>query len=95
MYGNGCGRGRGRLTAFWITDAPSFILPSPSPAVACLTVRIEAMRAHCAANKQDKAAKRAFTTLLTRRRNLLQYLRRKDFEAYTRTLAELKITGFS
>jgi small subunit ribosomal protein S15 len=63
--------------------------------VACLTVRIEAMRAHCQANKQDKAAKRAFTTLLTRRRNLLQYLRRKDFEAYARTLAELRITGFS
>lgn len=63
--------------------------------MACLTVRIEHMKQHCAANKQDKAAKRAYTMLLTRRRNLLHYLRRKDFEAYTRTLNELNITGFS
>lgn len=94
--------------------------------MACLTVRIEHMKAHCAANKQvsdkkgrqvpwglgpqaltptqppfahsisqDKAAKRAYTMLLTRRRDLLQYLRRKDFAAYIRTLEELGITGFS
>ena len=63
--------------------------------MACLTVRIDHMKAHCAENRQDKAARRAYTMLLTRRRNLLQYLRRKDFQAYQNTLKELKITGFT
>lgn len=80
------------LYRFAPTDNPPTPLEQP---VACLTVRVEHMKAHCAGNKQDKAAKRAYTMLLTRRRKLLQYLRRKDFAAYTRTLEELKITGFN
>jgi small subunit ribosomal protein S15 len=63
--------------------------------VACLTVRIQHVKEHCAANRQDKAARRGYTALLTRRRNLMQYLRRKDFGAYQNVIKELNLTGFS
>lgn len=63
--------------------------------VACLTVRIQHVKEHCAANRQDKAARRGFTALLTRRRNLMQYLRRKDFGAYQNVIKELNLTGFT
>lgn len=63
--------------------------------VACLTVRIQHVKEHCAANKQDKAARRGYTALLTRRRKLLQYLRRKDFAAYQNTIKTLDLQGFT
>lgn len=63
--------------------------------VACLQVRIDHIKEHCQNNRQDKPSKRAYTRLLTRRRDLLKYLRRKDFAAYQNTLKELNITGFT
>lgn len=63
-------------------------------AVACLSVRIQHIKEHVANNRQDKAARRAYDQLLSQRRKLLLYLRRKDFLAYRRTLKELGITGF-
>jgi small subunit ribosomal protein S15 len=63
--------------------------------VACLTVRIEAMKEHCAAHRQDKASQRAYVALMTKRRNLLQYLRRKDFAAYQHTIKTLELKGFT
>jgi len=63
--------------------------------VACLTVRIQHVKEHCATYRQDKAARRGYTALLTRRRNLMSYLRRKDFGAYQNVIKELNLTGFS
>ncbi|KAM3576644.1 hypothetical protein VYU27_001447 [Nannochloropsis oceanica] len=68
---------------------------STSVQVACLTIRIQHIKDHCATNRQDKAARRGYTSLLTRRRNLMQYLRRKDFGAYQHVIKELNLTGFT
>ncbi|EWM25760.1 30s ribosomal protein s15 [Nannochloropsis gaditana] len=68
---------------------------STSVQVACLTVRIKHVKDHCNANKQDKAARRGYTALLTRRRTLMKYLRRKDFASYQNVIKELGLTGFT
>lgn len=64
-------------------------------AVACLTVRIRAIEQHLASNKQDKFTKRGYTGLMTRRRRLMAYLRRKDFRAYRNIIEVLGLKGFS
>jgi len=59
-----------------------------------MTVRIDHMKRHVEENRQDKAARRAYNQLLSRRRTLLKYLRRKDFAAYRNTLKQVGIKGF-
>jgi small subunit ribosomal protein S15 len=63
--------------------------PSPLPAVAMMTDSINRLSTHQGANKHDKAVSRSLQILSSRRRRLLQYMQRTDFEAYAMVLKEL------
>jgi small subunit ribosomal protein S15 len=58
---------------------------SPEVQVALLTKRINGLTEHLKANHKDYQCERGLLRLVSRRRHLLQYLRRRDIERY-RTL---------
>ena len=58
---------------------------SPEVQVALLTERISGLTEHFKANKQDHHSRRGLLQLVSQRKQLLEYLRRKDVERY-RTL---------
>lgn len=57
--------------------------------VAVITEHIKAMTAHMIQHPHDKHAKRALERYLVRRRKLLQYMMRKDYNNYRIVLREL------
>lgn len=50
--------------------------------IIALTTRIQQLQAHMAKHKKDKHSKRGMDALFVRRRKLLDYLERKDFDSY-------------
>ena len=57
--------------------------------IIALTSRIQQMQTHMAKHKKDKHSKRGMDALFVRRRKLLDYLERKDFEAYRKVVKTL------
>lgn len=57
--------------------------------IAVLTERIKEITEHLKANKQDKMARRGLIQMVGRRRRLLDYLSRKNFETYREIVAKL------
>jgi len=64
---------------------------SPEVQVALLTHRIEQLTEHFKTHRQDHHGRRGLVTLVGRRRRLLDYLKRKDFERYRSTIERLGI----
>ncbi|KAI8905881.1 hypothetical protein EDD86DRAFT_193453 [Gorgonomyces haynaldii] len=64
---------------------------SPSVQAAALTVRIEALEAHLQKNKKDKSSKRRLQAIVSRRRLVLKYLRRKDLKQFVDTCHSLGV----
>ena len=60
---------------------------SPEVQVAILTSRIEYLTDHLKEHKKDHHSRRGLLKLVGQRRNMLDYLRRKDIERY-RSLIE-------
>ena len=60
---------------------------SPEVQVALLTARINDLNEHFAVHKKDHHSRRGLLKLVGQRRNMLDYLRRKDIERY-RSLIE-------
>ncbi len=60
---------------------------SPEVQVAILTTRIQELTEHLKVNKKDHHSRRGLLKMVGQRRNLLEYLKKKDLEAY-RTLIE-------
>ena len=60
---------------------------SPEVQVAILTSRIQYLTEHLKEHKKDHHSRRGLLKLVGRRRNMLDYLRRKDIERY-RSLIE-------
>ena len=60
---------------------------SPEVQVAILTSRIQYLTDHLKEHKKDHHARRGLLKLVGQRRNMLDYLRRKDIERY-RSLIE-------
>jgi small subunit ribosomal protein S15 len=60
---------------------------SPEVQVALLTARIEQLTGHFKIHKQDHHSRRGLLQMVNRRRSLLDYLKRKNVEAY-RSLIE-------
>lgn len=54
-----------------------------------LTERIARVSSHLASNKKDQGCRRALTTLTVRRRKLLEYMTRRDYQGYRVAVAEL------
>lgn len=59
--------------------------------VAIMTKRIEQISAHLAAHPKDHSSRRGLLKIVGKRKRLLDYLRRKDFEAYKALLEQLEI----
>ena len=59
--------------------------------VALFTFRINHLTEHLKDNKKDHGTRRALILLVGKRRNLLDYLKRKDIERYRSIIKELNL----
>lgn len=59
--------------------------------VAILTAEINSLTEHFKVNKNDNHSQRGLVRMVNRRRKLLDYLKRKNPDAYTNLIAELGI----
>jgi len=64
---------------------------SPEVQIAVLTNRITYLTAHFQGHKKDHHSRRGLLTMVSRRRRLLDYLRRHDEERYKSVIARLGI----
>ena len=62
---------------------------SPEVQVALLTARINHLTEHLKLNRKDYSTERALTTLVGKRRALLNYLKDRDIERYRALVAKL------
>mmetsp|Transcript_35309 Transcript_35309/g.79671 ORF Transcript_35309/g.79671 Transcript_35309/m.79671 type:complete len:158 (+) Transcript_35309:52-525(+) len=63
--------------------------------IAVLTVRIESTREHISQHRKDNSTKRGLDALVTKRRKLLKYMKRTDFDGYRRVINALKLEPLS
>ena len=59
--------------------------------IALLTARIKHLTEHLRDNRKDFHSRRGLIAMTARRRKLLDYLKRKDFNRYTAILEKLKL----
>ena len=64
---------------------------SPEVQIAVLTNRIVALTDHMKSHKHDHASRRGLLKLVSRRRRLLDYLRRTDADCYRDIIGRLSI----
>jgi small subunit ribosomal protein S15 len=64
---------------------------SPEVQIALLTNRITQLTEHLRANSHDESSRRGLLKLVGKRRRLLAYIRRKDFQRYMALTERLKI----
>jgi small subunit ribosomal protein S15 len=64
---------------------------SPEVQVALLTTRINQLTEHLKVHKHDESSRRGLLKLVGRRRRLLAYIRRSDFERYMALTDRLNI----
>lgn len=64
---------------------------SPEVQIAILTTRITELTDHLRTNKHDESSRLGLLKLVGRRRRLLTYLRRKDYQSYLALTEKLKI----
>ena len=62
---------------------------SPEVQVSILTERIHEVTEHVKQNKHDFMARRGLMQMVGRRKRLLKYLERTDYEAYKQTVMKL------
>lgn len=64
---------------------------SPEVQIALLTNRIEQLTAHQQNHAKDQASRRGLVGLVGKRRRLLEYLRKNNYEGYVALADRLKI----
>jgi len=64
---------------------------SPEVQVAILTERINNLSGHMQANKKDSSSRRGLLKMVALRRNLLDYLKKKDDKRYASLIEKLGI----
>jgi small subunit ribosomal protein S15 len=62
---------------------------SPEVQVALLTTRINELKSHFDAHSKDHHSRRGLLRMVSRRRKLLDYLKRVDMEAYKKLIERL------
>ena len=75
--------------AIALTQVSKNDVGSPQALVSILTARIKEVTEHLQSNKHDFMARRGLMQMVGRRKKLLKYLERKDFEAYKAVVAKL------
>ncbi|PID86298.1 30S ribosomal protein S15 [Candidatus Gracilibacteria bacterium] len=63
----------------------------PEVQVAILTSRIENLKNHLLEHKKDNHSRRGILLMVSKRRKLLSYLKRKDPEKYNEVIEKLEI----
>lgn len=64
---------------------------SPEVQAAILTKRIKNLTGHFKTHKKDHHSRRGLLGMVSRRRKLLDYLKRTDFQKYLKTIQELEL----
>lgn len=64
---------------------------SPEVQVSVLTERIKSLTEHFKVHKKDHHSRRGLLGLVSRRRKLLDYLKRKNYPKYLQILQDLKL----
>lgn len=64
---------------------------SPEVQIALLSSKISYLTEHFKEHKKDHHSRRGLLILVARRRKLLNYLKRKDLDRYTKILKELNL----
>jgi small subunit ribosomal protein S15 len=64
---------------------------SPEVQIAVLTARINNLTEHMRTHEKDYASRRGLLALVSRRRTLLDYLRRQNADRYTELIGQLGI----
>lgn len=64
---------------------------SPEVQIAILTTRINQLTGHLRINKHDESSRRGLLKMVGKRRSLLAYLRKKDYERYSALTVQLKL----
>ena len=64
---------------------------SPEVQIAILTAKIKYLTEHLKEHKKDHHSRRGLLKLVGQRRNMLDYLRRKDIERYRSILEKLNL----
>ena len=62
---------------------------SPEVQVALLSAQIDDLQGHFKAHKHDHHSRRGLIRMVNQRRNLLDYLKRKDVDRYNALIAKL------
>jgi len=75
--------------AIALTQVSKNDVGSPQAQVSVLTARIKEVTLHLQANKHDHMARRGLIQMVGKRKRLLKYLERKDFEGYKAVVAKL------
>ena len=75
--------------AIALTQVSKNDVGSPQAQISILTARIKEVTAHLQSNKHDLMARRGLVQMVGKRKKLLKYLERKDFEAYKETISKL------
>jgi small subunit ribosomal protein S15 len=60
---------------------------------AILTQKINNLTIHLKKNKKDNQTRRGLIAMVTQRKALLQYLKRKDYKRYEQIIAKLNLKG--
>ncbi|HEY1403952.1 MAG TPA: 30S ribosomal protein S15 [Pyrinomonadaceae bacterium] len=64
---------------------------SPQVQVALLTERINQLTEHFKTHKKDNHSRRGLLKMVSQRRSLLDYLKRRDIEEYHKLIGSLKL----
>ena len=80
-----------KAKAIALTQVNKNDVGSPQAQVSILTARIKEVTEHLKTNKGDHMARRGLIQMVGRRKRLLKYLERRDFEAYKSVVAKLKL----
>ena len=75
--------------AIALTQVSKNDVGSPQAQVSILTARIKEVTEHLQSNKHDFMARHGLMQMVGRRKKLLKYLERKDFEAYKAVVSKL------
>lgn len=78
-----------KIKAIELTQKHKTDVGSAEAQVAILTHRIQEVIEHLKTNKQDKMANRGLIQMVGKRKKLLRYLEKKNYEAYKATIAKL------
>jgi len=78
-----------KAKAIALTQVAKNDVGSPQAQVSILTARIKEVTEHLQTNKHDNMARRGLIQMVGKRKRLLKYLERNDFESYKATVATL------